>query len=83
LNLVNKGIVNLVIELFQINPKTLFDKINFFYKQCLAFDLFRSGGLKDALKGKELNLSTDRQHYLSNWDDTNMPMPTRICILSH
>jgi len=78
LNLVNKGIVNRVIEQFQINPKTLYDKINFFYEQCLAFDLFHNGGLQEALKGKELNLSTDRQHYLSNWGDTNIPMPTRI-----
>jgi len=78
LSLVNKGIVNRVIEQFQINPKTLYGKINFFYEQCLAFNLYHSGSLRDALQGKELNLSTDRQHYLSNWGDTNMPMPTRI-----
>jgi len=78
LSLVNKGIINRVIEQFQINPKTLYDKINFFYEQCVAFDLYHSGKLGEALEGKQLNLSTDRQHYLSNWGDTNMPMPTRI-----
>lgn len=78
LSLVNKGIINRVIEQFELSPKTVYDKINFFYEQCIQFEKYQHYFLAEKLRNKNLSLSIDRQHYLSNWGDNNMPMPTRI-----
>jgi DNA polymerase III epsilon subunit len=78
LDLMNKAVLTRAEEKNGIDAKVIYDKINFFYQQTLAFDKFHSEKLDFAVATKSLNLSTDRQHYLSNWGDHNMPMPTPI-----
>lgn len=74
----NKAVLTRAEEKNGINAKVIYDKIDFFYKQTLAFDKYHSQKLDYAVATKLLNLNTDRQHYLSNWGDHNMPMPTPI-----
>lgn len=51
-------------EEFGVSNKVIYGKIDFFYQQALAFDKFYSYLLPQAIAGKSLNLSADRQHYL-------------------
>lgn len=55
-----------IIELAEISPKTLYDKINFIYAQCLAFSGERERGLRN-LYTPRLYLGVDRQVYTVNW----------------
>ncbi|GLX77971.1 hypothetical protein tinsulaeT_13110 [Thalassotalea insulae] len=75
---VNKGIVNRQIEVLDVNPQTIYDKIDFFYHQALTFARFYEFLLPECLAQYTPILSCDRQYYLSNWNDTNSPMPSRI-----
>tara|TARA_B110000211_G_scaffold216736_1_gene259991 strand:+ start:290 stop:2812 length:2523 start_codon:yes stop_codon:yes gene_type:complete len=77
-DLMNKGILNRMIEKHELGAKVIYDKINFFYEQALAFDHYHSQMLDHAVATRELNLSSDRQFYLSNWGDHDMPKPTPI-----
>lgn len=78
LDLMNKAVLTRAEEKNGIDAKVIYDKIDFFYQQTLAFDKYHSQKLDFSTATKSLNLSTDRQHYLSNWGDHNMPMPTPI-----
>ncbi|MEH6444869.1 MAG: hypothetical protein V7784_13320 [Oceanospirillaceae bacterium] len=78
LAIVNKGVLNRILDKYKTNPKTVYDKINFIHQQCLYFDKCHRYTLKQALGKRALTLSTDRQYYLSNWGDNDMPMPTRM-----
>jgi len=65
--LMNKSPFRRICEVAEINPETLYQRIDFFYKQCRAFSAHREQKL---LKGKKLGklyLSTDRQDYIVNW----------------
>lgn len=77
-DLMNKGIINRAEEKFKVSAKVIYSKIDFYYEQALAFEAYHKKNMEVALKLKTLNLSSDRQHYLSNWGDHNMPMPTPI-----
>ncbi len=48
------------------NPKTLYDRIDFFHRQALAFAASREAKLKD-LPIRRLYLAVDRQDYTINW----------------
>lgn len=76
--LMNKGIISRIEEKLDISAKVIYDKIDFFYQQALAFDHYYMDKLDHAVATRTLNLSSDRQHYLSNWGDHDMPMPTPI-----
>jgi transposase-like protein len=68
--LMNKVPFNRICEVADINPKTLYDKINFIHKQCQAFVSER----EHKLVGKHLErvyVSTDRQEYVVNWTKRN------------
>lgn len=75
---VNKGIVNRQTDLLGLNPQTVYDKIDFFYQQSLLFSRFHEVTLKSRFAEVSPVLSCDRQYYLSNWNDTHTPMPSRI-----
>jgi DNA polymerase III epsilon subunit len=75
---VNKGIINRQADLLGLNPQTVYDKIDFFYQQSLLFSRFHELALKDRFAEYAPVLSCDRQYYLSNWNDTHTPMPSRI-----
>ena len=77
-DLMNKDIINRMMDKHEISAKVIYDKIDFFYEQALAFDNYHAEILEHAVARRELNLSTDRQFYLSNWGDHNMPKPTPI-----
>lgn len=78
LALVNKNVINRILEKFSRNPKTVYDKLDFIYQQCIYFDKRCQYALKKILALQPLRLSTDRQMYLSNWGDHNMPMTTHM-----
>jgi len=78
LDMMNKGIINRAQEKFKVSARVIYDKLNFYYKQALAFDAYHSERLSEKIENGMLSLSTDRQHYLSNWGDHNAPMPTPI-----
>jgi DNA polymerase III epsilon subunit len=75
---VNKGIVNRQADVLGLNPQTVYDKIDFFYKQSLLFSRFHEASLTSRFAEVAPILSCDRQYYLSNWNDTHTPMPTRV-----
>jgi hypothetical protein len=56
---------------------TLYDKIDFFYRQCLAFAGSHERRLAD-LNIVKLQVSVDRQEYIVNWSNTNDKRNTRI-----
>lgn len=70
-SLVNKVPFRGICEIAEINPKTLYDKIDFIHRQCLRFAADRERRLLNGLsvggKYQELRLSTDRQEYIVNW----------------
>jgi len=64
--LMNKVPFRRICEVAEINPKTLYDKINFIHKQCMAF----VGERERKLMHKHLErvyVSVDRQEYVVNW----------------
>ncbi|TRX57302.1 exonuclease domain-containing protein [Thalassomonas sp. M1454] len=76
--LVNKGIINRIQETLSIPATTIYRRIEFFYRQCIQFDQFQMRQNIDALRGKNLHLSMDRQHVLVNWNDKHDKRPTKI-----
>ncbi len=64
--LINKVPMNRILEIAEINAPTLYQRIDFFYNQCLSF----AAGRERALMSKpikRLYLETDRQAYIVNW----------------
>ena len=66
MNLVNKVPLNRILELNEINPKVLYDRIDYFYAQCRKFARAKNKGIKKK-NFKSLRLSSDRQYYTTNW----------------
>mgnify|MGYP007062143543 FL=1 len=67
-----------MMDKYNLSAKVIYDKINFFYEQALAFDNYHMELLALTVARRELNLNADRQFYLSNWGDHNMPKSTPI-----
>jgi len=65
--LMNKTPFKRICEVADINPKTLYDKINFIHRQCLAFAGEREQKLLNGKKIRRLYVSVDRQDYVVNW----------------
>lgn len=65
--LVNKAPFKRICEVAGINPKTLYDKIGFIHRQCIAFAGERESKLLDGLPLRRLYVSVDRQDYIVNW----------------
>ena len=82
LELVNKGIINRISDKLKIAHKTIYLKLEFFYKQCVQFDQYHLQQNSHKLKGKTLNLSMDRQHFYSNWSDKCDARRTKIVNIS-
>lgn len=76
--LLSKGIINQIAKRLDINHQTIYDKINFFYEQSTKFDRYHTQWIMDAFKNYTPVLTCDRQFYLSNWNHTSQPEPTRI-----
>lgn len=66
--LMNKSPMRRICEIAQINSVTLYQRIDFFHRQCLAFVANREQHLFDgSLKTPRLYLAIDRQDYVINW----------------
>lgn len=68
LALTNKMPLRRIAKITDINAVTLYGKINFIHRQCLAFAASREAGLKE-LNLPRLYISVDRQVYLVNWSE--------------
>lgn len=79
--LVGKGVINRIQEMLRkhgCNKKLIYNKIDFIYRQCIEFESWQVRQNIEKLKGKNLSLSMDRQHYLVNWNDKNIKKPSKI-----
>lgn len=76
--LVNKGILNRLSEQLDISMSLIYQKLEFFYEQCIQFDQWHINKNISSLNGKLLTLSMDRQHYLVNWTDKDDARPTKL-----
>ena len=65
--LMNKVPFNRICELTGVNMSTLYDKINFIHRQCLAFAASREAKLLNGMELPTLYISVDRQSYGVNW----------------
>ena len=67
--------------------KTVYDRIDFLYQQCLQFVAARERKLYNDLEFERLYLSVDRQIYLVNWwhrkDKRNVPIYATGCADNH
>ena len=64
--IVNKVPVRRIAEIEEISPRTVYDKIDFIHKQCLAFAHDRESGIPN-MPLRRLYISVDRQDYVINW----------------
>ena len=64
--LVNKAAIRPMTRIEEIGIQTLYSKIEFIHRQCLAFLGDRESRIAD-LKLKRLYISTDRQDHVLNW----------------
>lgn len=66
--LMNKSPLRRICEVADINAVTLYQRIDFFYRQCVAFAAHRERRLLDgSLAIRRLYLAVDRQDYVINW----------------
>jgi transposase-like protein len=65
--LMNKSPFRRICEVADIDPKTLYGKINFIYGQCMAFAADREKRLLGGMAIPRLYLGVDRQDYVVNW----------------
>ncbi|MFA4918480.1 MAG: hypothetical protein WC581_04425 [Thermodesulfovibrionales bacterium] len=65
--LVNKMPLKRICEVVDISMPTLYDKIDFIHRQCIAFTASRERRLLEGMPIKRLYIGTDRQDYLVNW----------------
>lgn len=64
--IVNKVPVRRIAEIEEISPRTVYDKIDFIHRQCLAFARERESRLP-GMPIRRLYISVDRQDYVINW----------------
>jgi hypothetical protein len=67
MELVNGNPINRICELANVQPQTVYEKIDFFQAQCLKFLGDRERRLKEGFPIEKLYLSSDRQEYIVNW----------------
>jgi transposase-like protein len=64
--LVNKTPLRRIVELAQVSPQTVYDKIDFLWHQCVDFCADRESKLPE-LKVPRLYIGVDKQDYTVNW----------------
>jgi transposase-like protein len=65
--LMNKSPMRRICEVADIGPESLYGKIDFLYRQCLAFAADREKRLLNGMDIPRLYLGVDRQDYIVNW----------------
>ena len=66
LALVNKIPINRICEIENVQPKTVYDKLNFLYESCLKFSAIKEQQLNDQ-KDHSFFLATDTLNFHLNW----------------
>lgn len=66
--LMNKSPLRRICEVANIGPEGLYGKIEFLYRQSLAFASHREAHLLAGMSLSRLYLATDRQDYVVNWN---------------
>lgn len=66
--LMNKSPLRRICEVADIGPEGLYGKIEFLYRQSLAFAAHREDRLLAGMAWPRLYLATDRQDYVVNWN---------------
>lgn len=69
--LMNKSPFRRICEVADIHPETLYQRIDFFYRQALAFAASREKALLDGMPIPRLYIAVDRQEYIVNWSKQN------------
>lgn len=69
LDLVNKTPLKAIARKNRISMNTVYDKIEFIYRQCVAFAAHRERELP-AYRRKRMEISVDRQEHVVNWFQT-------------
>jgi len=67
--LVNKMPLKRICEAANISMPSLYDKIDFIHRQCVAFAASRERQLLEGMPIKRLYLCVDRQDYMVNWSN--------------
>lgn len=65
--LMNKSPMRRICEVADIGPESVYGKIDFLYRQCLAFAADRENRLRNGMAIPRLYLGVDRQDYVVNW----------------
>lgn len=65
--LVNKMPLKRICEVADISMPTLYDKIDFIHRQCMAFVASRERELLKGMTIRRLYVAVDRQEYIVNW----------------
>jgi transposase-like protein len=64
--LVNKTPMRRIVELAEVSPQTVYDKIDFIWRQCVAFANDREARLP-SLEVPRMYIGVDKQDYAINW----------------
>lgn len=67
--LMNKSPMRRICEVADIHAPTLYQRIDFFYRQCKAFAAAREKALLEGMPIRRLYLAVDRQDYIVNWSN--------------
>jgi transposase-like protein len=67
--LMNKSPFRRICEVADIHPETLYQRIDFFYRQCQSFSASRDKALLDGMRIPRLYIAVDRQEYVVNWSN--------------
>lgn len=65
--LMNKSPMNRMVEITGLDPKTLYGKIDFIHRQCLAFAASRERQLTQGRVLPKMYVAVDRQSFVVNW----------------
>lgn len=66
-SLMNKAPLSRLIEVHDISFQTLYDKLDFFYKQVQEFNAEREPEIRNLVRDRKVYLALDRQDYTVNW----------------
>ncbi|MDE3272461.1 exonuclease domain-containing protein [Pseudoalteromonas sp. G4] len=76
--LVNKAPFNRIYAKHKINHRVIFDRIEFFYYQCLQFEQYLLAQNLHKLKNTHLSLSLDNMQFYANWSSRHDRRRTKL-----
>ncbi len=65
----NKSPMNRMVEITGLDPKTLYGKIDFIHRQCMAFAASRERQLTQGMVLPKMYVAVDRQSFVVNWSN--------------